>query len=159
MQNIKEKLDEELLIQNKTMAIINYFRLLGICRISKMFGAQVYEMTYGEKMYNKVIEDSKNGYIDLNKTNVDLFKELKSNLLLHKESSFIAPACVDELINTTWLDFPIGYIDDNDKAEFTLENSVGHLVYLDDSRYIPFRMQDLIDEVKDLANSLKLKYK
>lgn len=75
-----EKFNNDRELEKKTQAIIDYFKLVYIEKLTKDKNIDAFKMLDGENLLNKVIDNNENSLISLNHTNFNFITDLKSKL-------------------------------------------------------------------------------
>ena len=112
------------------MAIINYYKLVYVEKLSYDKDIDTFIMLGGKSLVNRLKNDSDNRYIDLDKTNFGIISRL-NNKTNQYVSRYISSTTniKEELTHLGWLNEVIESIDEGEKLYDTIVNNANINVY------------------------------
>ena len=109
--------------------VIDYFKLLYIEKLTHKENYSAFKMINGEKIFNKVLEANKEGYISLTDTNFQLLYSLNSLLeTVSKQSHSLSYN--EQFYELDWLKEIVSVIPEQDKACDTIIDMSSNEVFI-----------------------------
>ena len=139
---------------NETRSIINYFKLLGVCKLTKYQGdTKAFDMLEGKEIYQSIQEDEKNNLINLKEKNIDALNKLLENLSTLSEIS-LSNLTKKDFSKLDWISFAVQDINMQASLDSTLTENI-NLIYKNSVCYMKDETIGLTNDIESVSKKFK----